>query len=115
MPPARGRIRCPSTGHFQLLSSLGGPEAARAAPAFPTVGQKWFERRTKAQYGWRRCSGVAVMQRDGGGSYASSTGISIIHLTHLIGGLGANCKIPDRRSDDRGYSSGNPARRIDID
>src|SRR3977135_2418189 len=45
--PARVRIRCPSTGRFQLLSSLGGTQAAPAAPAFPTVGQEWF--RTKNQ------------------------------------------------------------------
>src|SRR5437868_8735402 len=27
-----------------------------------------------------------------------------------VAGLGPDCKIPDRRSDDRGYSSGDPAR-----
>src|SRR6516165_5086811 len=48
-------------------------------------------------------------------SRASSTGIGIIHPARAIAGVGADGKIPHRRSDHRRYSSGDPARRIDID
>jgi hypothetical protein len=35
-------------------------------PSQLSDNRKRFERRSKAQHGWRRCSGVAVMQRQGG-------------------------------------------------
>src|SRR5258708_7128428 len=102
------RIRCPLTERIQLLSSSGGAKRpppvclpGAELPAFKlSDSRKRFERRTKAHHGRRRRSTVRAVATKRRTSRASSTGIGIIHPAHAIAGLGADHKIPDRRSDD---------------